>query len=237
MRSYYFHLLRTYGGVPIWLEPEVLNGKTDAVELRKARSTEAEVLAVVKSDIGKSVSLFGSSASPADKSQWSPNAALMLKGEIYLWSAKVYGTAADLTEAKNALNAVTGTSLQANFANAFSYSKKNNNEVILSIRFRVGEAEMTNYASFLYSTFNFDGQHYKDSLATGPLLLIPCDRCNQFTTDHSALCYTFELFQSYDVLDKRRNATFMILYEYYCYAACATVRNTALVKFLGTIDE
>ncbi|MBN8788060.1 MAG: RagB/SusD family nutrient uptake outer membrane protein [Terrimonas sp.] len=240
MRSYYyFHLLRTYGGVPIWLEPEVLNGKTDAVELRKARSTEAEVLAVVKSDIGKSVSLFGSSASPADKSQWSPNAALMLKGEIYLWSAKVYGTAADLTEAKNALNAVTGTSLQANFADAFSYSKKNNNEVILAIRFRVGEAEMTNYASFLYSTFNFDGQHYKDSLATGPLLVDPlviaATNSQQIIQRYG---YTFELFQSYDVLDKRRNATF---YDYYKVNTTVTphvptVRNTALVKFLGTID-
>lgn len=49
MRAYYyFHLLRTYGGVPLRLEPEVPNGITDPVALRKARATEAEVLAAVK---------------------------------------------------------------------------------------------------------------------------------------------------------------------------------------------
>ena len=60
---YYFHLLRTYGGVPLRLEPEVLNGNTDPVALRKARSTEAEVLAAIKNDINKSVTLFGAAAS------------------------------------------------------------------------------------------------------------------------------------------------------------------------------
>src|SRR5688572_5244416 len=60
MRAYYyFHLLRTYGAVPLRLEPEVLNGNTDAVSLRKARATEAEVLAAIKSDVNKSITLFG----------------------------------------------------------------------------------------------------------------------------------------------------------------------------------
>src|SRR6476620_7511035 len=91
MRAYYyFHLLRTYGGVPLRLEPEVLNGTTDPVALRKARATEAEVLASIKSDVNKSLSLFGTQTASADKSQWNPLAALMLKGEVYLWSAKVY---------------------------------------------------------------------------------------------------------------------------------------------------
>ena len=86
MRAYYyFHLLRTYGGVPLVLEPEAaLSGKVDAVTLRKPRSTEAEILAAVKSDVNKSVTLFGAAGSPADKSQWGPQAALMLKGEVYL---------------------------------------------------------------------------------------------------------------------------------------------------------
>ena len=119
MRAYYyFHLLRTYGGVPLRLEPEVLNGNTDPVALRKKRATEAEVLAAIKNDVNKSITLFGSASGSADKSLWSPKASLMLKGELYLWSAKVYGTAADLTEAKNALNAVTGNALQPSFANA-----------------------------------------------------------------------------------------------------------------------
>ncbi|CAN5405449.1 RagB/SusD family nutrient uptake outer membrane protein [soil metagenome] len=237
---YYFQLLRTYGGVPLRLEPEVLNGNTDPVTLRKARSTEAEVLAAIKDDINKSVTSFGAAISPSDKSQWSPKATLMLKGETFLWSAKVYGTTADLTEAKAALNAVTGNSLQANFANVFAYGQKNNNEIIFAIRYLVGEAEMGNVANYTYSTFNFDNLHYKDSLASGPLLvdplLIGATNSQQIIQRYG---YTFQLFQSYDVTDKRRDATF---YDYYKVTKSGTppypitIRNTALVKFLGTIS-
>lgn len=67
---YYFHLLRTYGGVPIRLEPEALNGNTDPVALRKARASEAEVLSAIKADISKSLTSFGGTASPTEKSQW-----------------------------------------------------------------------------------------------------------------------------------------------------------------------
>ncbi len=236
---YYFHLLRTYGGVPLVLEPDVLGGASDVVSLRKARSTEAEVLAAVKADVNKAVMLFGTAGTPADKSQWNPQAALMLKGEVYLWSAKVYNTNTDLAEAKAALNAITGPSLQPNFADVFSYGKKNNNEIILSVRYRVGEAEMNNYATFLYSTFNFDNLHYKDSAGTGSTLVDPL---NIAATNSMQIIqrygYTFELFESYDIADKRRNATF---YDYYkvdktVTPARVTVKNTALVKFLGTID-
>lgn len=237
---YYFQLLRTYGGVPLRLEPEVLNGNTDPVTLRKARATEAEVLAAIKSDIDKSVTSFGAAASPADKSQWSPKATLMLKGETYLWSAKVYNTTADFTEAKNALNAVTGNSLQSSFANVFAYNQKNNNEIIFAIRYLVGESEMSGVAAYTYSTFNFDNLHYKDSLASGPLLvdplLISATNSQQIIQRYG---YTFALFQSYAVTDKRRDATF---YDYYKVNKTGlppyvvTVRNTALVKFLGTIS-
>ncbi len=238
MRAYYyFHLLRTYGGVPIVLEPEVSNGNTDAVALRKARSSEAEVLTTIKSDINKSISLFGSAATPADKSQWNPSAALMLKGEIYLWSAKVYNTSSDLAEAKTALNAISGTSLLPNFANVFS--TKNNSEIILAIRYRDGEAEMgTAYSYFLYSTFNFDNLHVKDSTTLGPTLVDPLNIASAPSQIIQRYAYTFELFQSYDLADTRRNATF---YDYYKTSASGsdvivTVRNTALVKFLGEIN-
>jgi len=237
---YYFHLLRTYGGVPLWLEPEVLNGNTDPVKLRKARSSEADVLAAIKSDLAKSISNFGNAASPADKSQWSPRATLMLKGEVFLWSAKVYGTTADLAEAKSALNAISGTSLVQNFADVFAYNKKNNSEVIFALRYQVGEAEMSTYSYFLYSTYNFDNLHYKDSLASGPLLVDPlvivASNSTQIIQRYG---YTFELFQSYDLKDKRRDATF---YDYYKVTKTGNppyqvnIRNTALVKFLGTIS-
>ena len=159
---YYYQLLRTYGGVPLRLEPEVLTGNTDPVKLRKARATEAEVLTAIKTDVNKSVASFGSAASPADKSLWSPKATLMLKGDVYLWSAKVYSNNADLAEAKTALNLITGNVLQTSFSNVFAFGQKNNSEIIFSIRYLVGEAEMGAVAQFLYSTFNFDNLHYKD---------------------------------------------------------------------------
>ena len=243
MRAYYyFHLLRTYGGVPLVLEADVLNGTTDAVQLRKARAAEADVLAAIKADVTKSISLFGAQTAVTDKSQWSPNAALMLKGEVFLWSAKVYGTTADLAEAKTALNAVTGSTLLPGFANVFAYGQKNNSEIIFAIRFRVGEAEMGNVAAYTYSTFNFNGLHYKDSTVSAGVgnflvdpLVLAAPNSMQVIQRYA---YTFELFQSYDVADSRRNATFYDFYKVNTdlkpYAV--TIKNTALVKFLGTID-
>lgn len=236
---YYFHLLRTYGGVPLRLEPEVLNGNTDPVSLRKARASESEVLEAVKTDVNKSITLFGSAGSPADKSLWNPRATLMLKGEIYLWSAKVYNNTADLTEAKSALNAIVGLSLQSNFADVFSYDKKNNNEIIFAIRYLQGESEMgVNYSYFLYALQNFNNNYYKDSSGTGPTLVDPLNIGSAPAQVIQRYGYTFELFQSYDVADKRRNATF---YDYYGLDKSTTppkvtVRNTALVKFLGIMD-
>ncbi len=238
MRAYYyFHLLRTYGGVPIVLEPEVSNGITDAVALRKERAAESDVLAQIKSDINKSVTLFGPATTPAEKSQWNPAAASMLKGEIYLWSAKVYNNTGDLTEAKGALNTITGTSLLANFADVFK--NKNNSEIIFAIRYREGEAEMeTTYSYFLYSTFNFDNLHVKDSTTLGPTLVDPLNIASAPAQIIQRYGYTFELFQSYDLADTRRDATF---YDYYRTTASGpdvvvSIRNTALVKFLGEMN-
>jgi len=238
MRAYYyFHLLRTYGGVPLRLEPEVLNGNTDPVSLRKERATEAEVLTSIKNDINKSITSFGTAAISTDKSQWNPQAALMLKGEVYLWSAKVYNTTADLAEAKSALNSITGPSLLPNFADVFK--NKNNNEIILAIRYREGEAEMgTNYSYFLYALQNFNNNYYKDSSGSGQTLVDPLNIGSSPAQIIQRYGYTFELFKTYDVADKRGNATF---YDYYGLDKTTTpptvkIRNTALVKFLGTID-
>lgn len=235
---YYFQLLRTYGGVPLVLEPKVRE-TSDPVALRTPRSTETEVLAAIKADINKSITSFGNATTPADRSQWNPQAVLMLKGEVYLWSAKVYNTTTDLAEAKTALNSITDRTLQTNFADAFAYTKKNNSEVILAIRYIMGEAEMsTNYSNFLYALPNFSNLHYKDSLGTGTPLVDPLNIGSATAQIIQRYGYTFELFQTYDVADKRRNATF---YDYYkidktTTPATVQIRNTALVKFLGILD-
>ncbi len=236
---YYFQLLRTYGGVPLRLTPEVITN-TDPVTLRMARSSEADVLAAIKSDVNTAVTNFGSAAT-ISKNQFNPKAALMLKGEVYLWSAKVYGNTADLVEAKTALQAISGTSLMSNFSNVFGYSYKNNNEIIFSIHNGVGESEMNGVNLFTYATFNFDNLNYKDSAVSagvGNFLVDPLNIGNSNSLQViQRYGYTFELFKSYDLADTRRNATF---YDYYKVNTGVSpyvveIRNTALVKFLGTI--
>lgn len=233
---YYFHLLRTYGGVPLRLLPDVTLGKPDAVQLRMARSTEQEVLAAIKSDVEQSITLFGSQTS-ADKKQWNPDASRMLKGEIYLWSAKVYNTTADLTTAKSALNAVTGYNLLPNFTNVFK--TKSNSEIIFAIHFGVGEAEMTGVGSFLYDQFNFNSQYYEDSSASSSVLNDPLNIAQPNSVGGlQRYAYTYEMFMAYNANDQRRDATF---YDFYTLDKATTpptvtVRNTVLSKFLGEIN-
>ncbi len=239
MRAYYyFTLLRTYGGVPLQLEPEVSNGNTDPVKLRKARSTEPEILAAVKADVEKAVTDFGNQPSQ-DKNQWNPMAALMLKGDVYLWSAKVYGNTSDLETAKSALTAVQGFSLIPNFADVFS--TKNNNEIIFSIHYNDGEDDMgTGYSYFTYSTFNFNSLFVKDSTTLGPLLVDPLEIGTASAQPIQRYRYKYELFQSYNPADTRRDATF---YDYYQTSSNGSgginvgIHNTALVKFLGHINS
>lgn len=239
MRAYYyFHLLRTYGGVPLRLTPDVANGITDPVLLRMPRATEAEVLASVKSDVDKAVGSFGT-ATAKGKGQWSPAAALMLKGEIYLWSAKVYGNTADLATAKTALNAVTGTSLLPKFSDVFAYANKKNSEIIFAISFMVNEAEMSTVSLFTYDLPGIAQDWYADSLASAPKLTDPLN-IGQVNSKQiiQRYRYSFRLFQSYDNLDQRKAATFYDLYKVdkTSGAPVVKVRNTVLRKFLGTFD-
>jgi len=243
MRAYYyFHLLRTYGGVPLRLEPEVPNGVTDPVALRKARATEAEVLTAIKSDVNKAIASFGTAAL-ANKGQWNPMAALMLKGEVFLWSAKVYNNTADLAEAKTALNAVTGFTLRPNFADVFSYANKKNSEIILTLSYSAAEAEMPGVSTFTYDLPGLAGGFYADSLASGSFISTNPDPLNIGQVNAQQIIqryrYKFQLFQSYQNNDRRKLATF---YDFYKVNKTGAPpyrilhRNTVLRKFLGTFE-
>jgi len=242
---YYFHLLRTYGGVPLVLAPEVTSGVTDPLALRKPRSTEAQILTSIKADVNKAITSFGTSVL-VNKGQWNPAAALMLKGEVYLWSAKVYGTTADLAEAKMALNAVTGFSLQSNFSDVFAYSKKKNAEIILTISYTSTEAEMSGtpgVSQFTYDLPGLAGGFYADSLGTGSFISTNPDPLNIGQTNSQQIIqryrYSFSLFQSYNNADKRKLTTFYDFYKLNKTTTPATIlaRNIVLRKFLGTFEQ
>lgn len=234
---YYFHLLRTYGAVPLRLSPDVLSGSADQVTLRLARSPEEEVLVAIKNDLAKSLAHFGTTQA-TNKAYWSLNASRMLKGEVYLWSAKVYGATADLTEAKTALDAVTGYSLLPDFANVIK--TKRSSEIIFTLPFAFNEAQSLSSASFLYDLPNFSGLYYKDTVDVDAAALVDPLVLQQTTAQTiQRYGYKYELFQSFDLNDRRRDVTF---YDFYAIDRSVnpqrvTVRNIVLNKFLGTINN
>ena len=104
----YFDLVRIYGDVPLVLEPTL--GKPE-LENYYARTSKDEVLAQVKADVDKAISLFPSGI--ADKNFISKPAALALKAEVYMWTARAYSTSAvvaDLDVAIASIDAIPGAS-------------------------------------------------------------------------------------------------------------------------------
>lgn len=238
MRAYfYFHLLRTYGGVPLRLTPDITISKPDAVELRLERASEEDVLNAIKEDINTALDYFGNKNSQ-DKSQWNPDAAKMLKGEVYLWSAKVYNNTNDITPAKTALESIGGYSLLSNFSEVFD--EKKNAEIIFSMHHKYREAEMTSVAAFLYDNFNFNNIYYKDTVDVNAETLGDVLQLAQTNGQPiQRYRYSYELFESYDLNDQRRDATF---YDFYSInrdvtPQKVTAKNTVLVKFLGEINN
>ncbi|MDG5798936.1 RagB/SusD family nutrient uptake outer membrane protein [Marinilabiliaceae bacterium ANBcel2] len=237
LRSYhYFWLYRTYGGVPLIQTIDVLEGETSAENLYTARSSASDIMAFLKDDIQRSVDNFGDDFTMTDGGAvWNKYASLMLKADIYMWSAKVstgdyQANPADIDVAEAALKAVENQfSLLSSFADVFDYNNKGNDEIIFAIRFRDGEA--TNFAAhMLYSADMFRGLKYdRDKNQLDDVL----DLRNNGLQRHE---YRFELFESYSEEDQRRDATF---YDYYDLDDDNELVNpgTVLRKFKGLINN
>ena len=165
---YYFMLYKTYGGVPIVTETEILNGKATAEKFYVERATPQATMEFIKKDILKSEEYYAGKtvSNNYPKMMWSKAATLMLKAEIYLWAAKVsiQGYTAtgtdDLKVAKTALNEVVGKfELLKDFGSIFSTSNRNNKELVFTLHFADREAT-NNASSFLYQQALFVGQVY-----------------------------------------------------------------------------
>ena len=212
---YYFLLYRAWGGVPLITEAEVVyNEASGAKDLYRPRATPKEILDFIKEDINTSDDYFGNDFSfKGTRSVWSKSATLMLKAEIYLWSAKVTTgdqspAATDLQTAKDALTPLMGRfNLLPNFSDVFDYTKKDNDEIIFTLRFREGEG--TNWgALFLYGAGFPAGIYYAEngSLINSDILDL---RGVGGPQRHD---YKFGLFESYDDTDSRKRATFLDFY-------------------------
>ncbi|MFZ5429673.1 MAG: RagB/SusD family nutrient uptake outer membrane protein [Bacteroidota bacterium] len=214
LRAYnYFWLYRTYGGVPINMDTKIIDGTTTAEPLYLERSSPKATLDFIKSDIQKSEQNFGSNVSmPDGAAVWSKYATLMLKAEVYLWSAKVSTgdqtpAANDLATAEAALNEVKGKfTLQSSFSQVFAYNRKSNPEIIFALRFLENEA--TNFAAnFVYSDNVFIGVKFsKDLKLMGDTLQT---KGNGILRNE----YVFSFFESFDDLDSRKTATFLDFYN------------------------
>lgn len=229
---YYFWLYRTYGGVPIVKETRIVGKPINPATLSTPRASAKETLDFVKSDINKSLEYFENS-SDRTKSKWTRFASLMLKTEIYLWSAKVttenqIPVQEDLKIAKEALAQVTGYTLLPNFRDVFSYKNKENAEIIFTIPFLDTEAS-NSFSNFVYSSkgttfnaYNAQGERYSSDplevATTGTILR------NE---------YKFALFEKYEEEDTRRSATFLDFYT----DANRSNGGLALSKFMGLINS
>ena len=154
MRAYYyFHILRTWGPAIITTDPTF---SLNVGELGKAASSQEDVMALIKEDIKTSVSSFADNYTiKGKKSLWSKAATLMLKGEVYLWSAKqMNGGVEDAKIAKQALEEiqknVSNLALENKFSDTFAYENKGNNEIIFAVRNQIKENIFWN-ESYSYS--------------------------------------------------------------------------------------
>ena len=156
IRAYiYYTMLKTWGNVPLTTEP--VTTINNAAETYKARSSADSVMLQVKSDIGKSLELFGiSNVIPiGNRVYWNKIATLTLKGDAYIWSATHLGKGnADLTIAKAALQEVKNLEsatlkLNTTYGDSFDPLKKANNpEIIFALNYEAGQATQGTFSIF-----------------------------------------------------------------------------------------
>lgn len=201
---YYYTLLKTWGDVPIILEPLT---SVDPSTLSRARSSQADVMVQIKSDLAASLSAFGSDDSfyGGSKIFWSKAATLALKGDAFIWSGNLLGGgSADFTEAKTALQqiAALGVSLESSISNLWTVGNEGNDEFIFAIQYKQDEASnfynsLTGRSTEINPQYNDAGDSMIDFIIAG---------ANRYGQSEK----TILLLDDND--DARKDATFIRLY-------------------------
>lgn len=205
LRALYFYtMLKTWGDVPIILEPLTT---IDPDGLSKARAPQTEVMAQIKADIAASLAAFGSDDSfwKGSRNFWSKAATLALKGDVFIWSGNLLGGGnADFTEAKKALQQISslGVSLESSIDNLWGVSNEGNSEFIFSIQYKQDEASniynsFTGRSAEINPQFNAAGESMSSFVTEG---------ANRYGQSKKTLA----LLDDND--DARKDATFIRLY-------------------------
>src|SRR5690606_21846128 len=223
MRAFmYFVLARSWGDVPIVLEP---TEGYDPETTFKARESVADVFTLIKQDIEQAINLFPDNSFPQGRAVWSLPAVNALKGNVYLWTAKrMGGGTADLQTALTALQAVQTADVQLldDYASVFAYNNKGNKEIIFAMHFNVDEIGNNHYSRM----YPLDGEIIDSNEATQDKLLPGGEHWwspstyvrNQFSMD-----------------DSRRAASFADIYAYNEEGTDSTWLTSGVVKFKGTV--
>lgn len=201
---YYYTLLKTWGDVPIILEPLAT---VDPNGISKPRSSQTEVMDLIKSDIETSLMNFGSDESfwENNRNFWSKAATLTLKGDVYIWSGNLLdGGASDFTEAKSALQQIAslGVSLVGSTSELWGVENEGNNEFIFAIQYKQDEAEnfynsLTGRSTEINPQFNDNGESMSDFIIAG---------ANRYGQSEKTILLLD------DNEDSRKDATFIRLY-------------------------
>ena len=201
---YYYTLLKTWGDVPIILEPV---GTLDPANLSRARSSQTEVMNLIKSDLEASLSAYGSDSSfwEGNKNFWSKAATLALKGDVFIWSGNLLdGGNSDFTEAKTALQQIAsmGISLESNISDLWGVDSENNSEFIFAMQYKQDEESniynsLTGRSTEINPQFNDKGDSMGDFIISG---------ANRYGQSEKTLL----LLDDND--DSRKEATFIRLY-------------------------
>ena len=213
---YYFLLYRTYGGLPLLLNDDVLKG-AKAEAFYTPRSTARGTMEQIKSDVNKSIECFAghNGENPAF---WTLGASLALKSEVYLWSGKVSlgdqkpaDNNADLIEARTSLDKILGMpeyGLEDKFEDVFSSKNKGGKEIIFTFRFKEGEKEnniktLYQINLFVGSSFDLDGKMIKTDV-------LKMTAKGERQQRHE---YLFDFWRTFDAKDTRRDYTFLSYYR------------------------
>lgn len=226
----YYTMMKAWGDVPISTQPLL---EIDLVALKKARSPKAEVLVQIKNDIAKSLEYFGDDNSLwlGKNVYWSKAATLTLKGDAMLWAGKVLsGGNPDFTEAKNALQQVTGFSL-VDMDNLWGQANENNNEFIFAFDYQQDQADNF-YSSFTGRAVDFAELYDAEGNSTSTLVV---NGASRFGPSEKTLLLLN------DTNDMRTN-TFIRLYsdgeKHPLYeAGDESYKGAVLAKFLGIIGD
>lgn len=235
IRAYvYYTMIKTWGAVPLTTMP--VQTITNAAETFKARTPVDSVMAQVKSDIEKSLQLFGSSnvIAPGKRVYWNRVATLVLKGDVFLWSGTLLnGGAADFTVAKTALQEVQNLqsntlNLNTNYADIFDPARKDNNrEIIFAVNYETGQASNGAFGSFLVNSI----QATTLSLAQAPTPLVSATYPYVNGANRVGMNQAMITRLTSGPADQRISNTFKVMYS---NTAPYPVRGVLLTKWLGS---